>query len=204
MELPSSSGPAAVLVALLLLAATTAGWRWLARRRAFARLRLRAGCAPLRVLPSGRLHLLLIKSRKHPGVYTFPAGSIERGESPATAAARETLEEAGVTGRLGRRLGEIADAKAHTTMYVLHVEEEHAHWQEGHEREREWFDLGVPGRPGSEQAVLRARDALSSKPSTRGLFEQLRAQLIELAQECERFEQKWAAGPRGAARAARA
>jgi ADP-ribose pyrophosphatase YjhB (NUDIX family) len=125
-------------------------------------------------------------------VFTFPAGSIERGESPAVAASRETLEEAGVTGRLGRRLGEITDAKAHTTMYVLHVEEEHSHWDEGHERERQWFDLGVPGRPGSEQAVLRARDALSTKATTRGLFGQLEAQLLELAQECERFEQKWA------------
>ena len=88
----------------------------------------------------------------HPNMFTFPAGSTERG---ATAATRETLEESGVTGRLGRRLGEVADGKVHTTMCVLHVEEEHAHsWQEGHERQRQWFDLGVPGRPGSEQAVL--------------------------------------------------
>ena len=76
-----------------------------------------------------------------------------------------------MTGRLGRRLGEVADGKAHTTMYVLHVEEEHAQWQEGHERERQWFDLGVPGRPGSEQAVQRALDTLSTKSSTRGIFE---------------------------------
>jgi len=136
-------------------------------------------------------------------VFTFPAGSIERGESPATAASRETLEEAGVTGRLGRRLSEVADGKAHTTMYVLHVEEEHAQWQEGHERERQWFDLGVPGRPGSEQAVQRALDTLSTKSSTRGIFEQLQAQLVELAQECEHCEQKWAAGPKAGARAAR-
>ena len=140
---------------------------------------------------------------RHPNVFTFPAGSIERGESPATAATRETLEESGVTGRLGRRLGEVADGKVHTTMCVLHVEEEHAHWQEGHERQRQWFDLGVSGRPDSEQAVLCARDALSSKPSTRGIFEQLQAQLVELAQECERVEQKWAAGPKAGARTAR-
>ena len=201
----STSLPAVLMALLLLVVTTAAGWGWsvLAKRRALARLRQRAGCAPLRILPSGRLHLLLIKSRKHPDVFTFPAGSIERGESPAVAASRETLEEAGVTGRLGRRLGEVADGKAHTTMYVLHVEEEHAQWQEGHERERQWFDLGVPGRPGSEQAVQRALDTLSTKSSTRGIFEQLQAQLVELAQECEHFEQKWAAGPKAGARAAR-
>ena len=48
--------------------------------------------------------------------------------------------------------------------------------------------------------MLCARDALSSKPSTRGIFEQLQAQLVELAQECERVEQKWAAGPKAGAR----
>ena len=152
---------------------------------------------------AGTVHTARPSHPRHPDVFTFPAGSIERGESPAVAASRETLEEAGVTGRLGRRLGEVADGKAHTTMYVLHVEEEHAQWQEGHERERQWFDLGVPGRPGSEQAVQRALDTLSTKSSTRGIFEQLQAQLVELAQECEHCEQKWAAGPKAGARAAR-
>jgi 8-oxo-dGTP pyrophosphatase MutT (NUDIX family) len=180
------------VVALLAVAATVAALQWLHRRRRLSRLRQRAGVAAIRVLPSGRLHLLLIRSRKHREVFTFPAGTIERGESPPKAAAREALEEAGVTGRLGRRLGEVYDEKAHTTLYALHVEEEHTQWQEAHERERHWFDLGAPGCPGSEQAVARARDALTSKPATRGLFDQLQLQFHELAQECERFEQKWA------------
>ena len=60
----------AVLLALLLFAVTAAGWRLLAQRRAFARLRQRAGCAPLRILPSGGLHLLMIKSRKHANALT--------------------------------------------------------------------------------------------------------------------------------------
>ena len=61
----------AVLVALLLLVVTTAtGLSALTKRRALARLRKRAGCAPLRILPSGRLHLLLIKSRKQANLLT--------------------------------------------------------------------------------------------------------------------------------------
>ena len=73
VEASTSTSLPAVLMALLLLVVTTAaGWGWsvLAKRRALARLRQRAGCAPLRILPSGRLHLLLIKSRKQPLLLT--------------------------------------------------------------------------------------------------------------------------------------
>ena len=67
----ASTSLPAVLVALLLLVVTTAaGLSALTKRRALARLRKRAGCAPLRILPSGRLHLLLIKSRKQANLLT--------------------------------------------------------------------------------------------------------------------------------------
>ena len=68
----STSLPAVLMALLLLVVTTTAGWGWsvLAKRRALARLRQRAGCTPLRILPSGRLHLLLIKSRKQPYLLT--------------------------------------------------------------------------------------------------------------------------------------
>jgi|GEM_PF-4495095 len=35
--------------------------------------------------------------------WTFPKGRLERGESPAQAAAREAREEAGISGRVGGR-----------------------------------------------------------------------------------------------------
>jgi hypothetical protein len=68
----NSTIPSVVLALLLLVVTTLSGWGWsvLAKRRALARLRQRAGCAPLRILPSGRLHLLLIKSRKQPNLLT--------------------------------------------------------------------------------------------------------------------------------------
>ena len=180
--------PLAVSLAVVLVTATLL---WL-RNRQLSKLRPRGGCAPVRVTPSGRLHLLLIRSRKHPEVFTFPAGAVERGETYAQAAARETLEEAGVTGRLGRRLCEVRDEKTRTSLFALHVEEERATWQEAHERERIWFDMGVPGSPASKEAVARVRETLSTKPTTQRLFEKVHAQSQALAQECESFERKWA------------
>tara|TARA_B110001452_G_scaffold249556_1_gene237194 strand:+ start:553 stop:1161 length:609 start_codon:yes stop_codon:yes gene_type:complete len=178
----------AVSIGVVLL---TAIFLWL-RHKQISKLRPRGGCAPVRVTPSGRLHLLLIRSRKHPEVFTFPAGAVERGETYAQAAARETLEEAGVTGRLGRRLCEVRDEKTRTSLFVLHVEEERATWQEAHERERVWFDMGVPGSPAAKEAVARVRSTLSIKPTTQRLFEKVQAQSQMLAQECESFERKWA------------
>ena len=71
LEASAGTSLPAVLVALLLLVVTTAtGLSVFTKRRALARLRKRAGCAPLRILPSGRLHLLLIKSRKQANLLT--------------------------------------------------------------------------------------------------------------------------------------
>lgn len=192
--------PLAVALGVVLLTAIL----WCLRSRQISKLRRRGGCAPVRVLPSGRLHLLLIRSRKHWEVFTFPAGAVERGETYAQAAERETLEEAGVTGRLGRRLCEIRDEKTRTTLYALHVEEERATWQEAHERERVWFDMGVPGSPASKEAVARVRATLSKKPTTQRLFEKVCAQSQALAQECESMERKWARSKTKSAQPSRA
>eukprot|EP00965_Chrysotila_dentata_P187308 6172046-Pleurochrysis_carterae.AAC.6 len=61
---------------------------------ACGRLRRRAGCVPVRAAPGGSLDVLLVRSRKHPAHFIFPAGGVERGEGMADAAARETHEEA--------------------------------------------------------------------------------------------------------------
>ena len=52
-----------------------------------------------------RLSVLLVRSKKDPTIWVFPKGHIERGESPAEAAARETFEEAGVTGDFAGPIG---------------------------------------------------------------------------------------------------
>jgi len=48
----------------------------------------------------GDFSVLLVSSKKEPGHWIFPKGHVERGETAAEAALRETEEEAGVTGEL--------------------------------------------------------------------------------------------------------
>ena len=54
----------------------------------------------------GRWQVLLVRSKKNPGVWIFPKGHIEPGESAVDAALRETREEAGVDGDLLGPVGE--------------------------------------------------------------------------------------------------
>ena len=180
----------AMLSWLLLALASLAGALFYVVRRRRLRLRARAGCVPVRVLPGGRLQVLLIRSRKHPESYIFPAGGVEPGETAAQAAARETIEEAGVTGSLGRSLGEIVgDGKSRTVVYALHVDAELERWQEDW-RPREWFDLGVPGSPGAKQAASRVQRALLPKPVVQETYRRLEAAAAELAKEGEQAEQR--------------
>ncbi len=50
--------------------------------------------------------VLLIKNTS--GVWTFPKGNIEKGETPEETAVREVLEETGVEGRIVKDLGTIS------------------------------------------------------------------------------------------------
>lgn len=55
---------------------------------------------------SGDLRIAVIH-RPHRGDMSLPKGKLERGELPAVAAFRETLEETGIVARLGRSLGSV-------------------------------------------------------------------------------------------------
>jgi 8-oxo-dGTP pyrophosphatase MutT (NUDIX family) len=61
-----------------------------------------AGGIAFRVHGPGRgdISVLLVSSKKEAGHWIFPKGHIERGETAAEAALRETEEEAGVDGEL--------------------------------------------------------------------------------------------------------
>ena len=52
------------------------------------------------------LSVLLVRAKKDPGIWIFPKGHIEPGETAEEAALRETLEEAGVEGELIGPVGE--------------------------------------------------------------------------------------------------
>jgi ADP-ribose pyrophosphatase YjhB (NUDIX family) len=144
----------------------------------------------VRVRPSGQIDVLLVRSRKHPEVFTLPGGGVEGGESTQQAAARETREEAGLLGRLGRCMGELYEERnrSHTTMYALHVEEELSAWDES-SRERRWFSLGVPGSPRAGAALEAARAHLSPKRVHQYFFDRLADDLAAVMREGEAAEQ---------------
>ena len=114
------SGQSVALTCTLLLCAVAAASYYLTRPAK----RQRAGTVPLRVSPSGRLSVMLIESRRHADRWTLPAGGVERGERAEQAALRETKEEAGLVGQLGRRVCSVSDAKSYTTMWALYVTSE--------------------------------------------------------------------------------
>ena len=128
----------------------------------------RAGCLPLR-MKNGNLQLLLVTSRRAPQWYTFPAGGIEPGEMCAEAAARETLEEAGAVGQIGRLVSCIYSAHACTSMFAMWVETELESWPEQRERKRQWFDLGEPGSP-VKSRLDGVRSVLMPKPSQQNVL----------------------------------
>jgi len=51
--------------------------------------------------------VLLVTSRRNPGLWIFPKGHIEDGEKPRDTALRETREEAGATGDVIGRVGSL-------------------------------------------------------------------------------------------------
>ena len=76
--------------------------------------------------------------------WVIPKGIVEKGHSPARSAAKEAWEEAGVTGRVSRRmLGRYRYEKwqgvCTVLVYRLDVERLHRTWPEAHVRRRRWF-----------------------------------------------------------------
>ena len=55
----------------------------------------KAGVVTYRKNEKSEIEYLLITSRKFPGTWVFPVGTVENGESLQKAAARECLEESG-------------------------------------------------------------------------------------------------------------
>lgn len=103
---------------------------------------LQFGCVPMRQAERGVLEVMMVKSRP-PHVWIFPKGKRKNNESEEEAAGRETAEEAGVSGVLGKCLGRYTcskDTDKEHKMWLLQVEEEHdARWEDRGKRDRQWF-----------------------------------------------------------------
>ncbi|CAL9031733.1 unnamed protein product [Prunus brigantina] len=110
------------------------------------------GCIPYRFRKTEQsssleeLEVLVISSQKGQGML-FPKGGWEIDESIEEAAKRETLEEAGVVGHLGSRLGMWRyKSKSHGTvhegyMFPLLVQQQLDLWPEQSARKRQWMSV---------------------------------------------------------------
>jgi len=117
-------------------------------------LRQVAGCVPVR----GN-KVLLVTSNHCRNEWILPKGGCKNGESLEDAAARETLEEAGVQGTVGRFLGNYDKVGSQLYFFEMKVTDELPEWLEMSARERRWFDLNdawnVCQRPEMKQAIQR-------------------------------------------------
>jgi len=110
------------------------------------------GCVPYRYRESiqsssiKELEVLLVSSQKGQAMM-FPKGGWELDESMEDAAKRETLEEAGVTGKVEKKLGVWAykskrcDIMHEGYMFPLHVSQQLDRWPEKNLRQRRWMTV---------------------------------------------------------------
>ncbi|KAL3818493.1 hypothetical protein ACJIZ3_004398 [Penstemon smallii] len=137
------------------------------------------GCIPYRIRKTSKslpihgafiedLEVLLISSQKSPRMM-FPKGGWELDEDIELAASRETLEEAGVTGMLGDKLGEWtfkskSQEKYHEgSMFSLFVTEELEVWPEKDVRQRVWMTVNEAREKCSHSWMKEALEAFVSQ-----------------------------------------
>jgi 8-oxo-dGTP pyrophosphatase MutT (NUDIX family) len=102
---------------------------------------------PYRII-DGRLAVLLVTTRRS-GKWIFPKGAIEPGLTPWDSAAKEALEEAGVTGTVEdapigtyRAMAGAEDGlPVDVDLFPLHVDRQLDSWKEQQQRLRHWATL---------------------------------------------------------------
>lgn len=73
------------------------------------------------VVSSGRLLLVRRVMEPEVGRWSLPAGFLDAGEDPRAAAARETLEEAGVVVRVGPLLDLLVNPQGGATLFLVYA-----------------------------------------------------------------------------------
>lgn len=104
-----------------------------------------AGVVPIRQDPDGKMRILLITSKNHQN-WVIPKGRIHDGESFRNAALREAMEEAGISGKIGKDpLGEYEYTRLsiqHSVLvFRIEVQSELEAWEEQEARIKKWFLL---------------------------------------------------------------
>lgn len=108
----------------------------------------RLQCAALPWKRETDLRILLVTSRET-GRWVIPKGWPQKGRKPHQAAAREAVEEAGVSGKIAKNpigvyayLKTVADGAAIPCLvevFPMQVERQRKRWPEQHERTTRWF-----------------------------------------------------------------
>lgn len=121
---------------------------WLYRQSAVIPYRLR----------NGNIEVLLITTRK--GRWIVPKGVIEPDLSPAQSAAKEALEEAGVSGvvekrKIGHYSYEKWEGVCRVQVYLLRVTRIFSSWEDDCFRARQWLPLQEAIATVSEPALKK-------------------------------------------------
>ena len=111
---------------------------------------------------------LLVTARRQPGLWVFPKGHIEVGETPEQAALKEAWEEAGLTGRLvGGPIGSYEYEKwgdeLTVSVFLMEVTGEEDRWEESRLRERGWSPVNTAFSMLKKHPVKPLLDAAASK-----------------------------------------
>lgn len=113
-----------------------------------------SGVIPFRIR-GGQLEVALVTVRNGRG-WTIPKGHLEPRLTPADSAAKEAFEEAGLTGRVSRKIfGKYSYEKQghirRVSVYALRVRKTLTEWPEMAVRKRRWMTV--------HQAASRVRNA---------------------------------------------
>jgi 8-oxo-dGTP pyrophosphatase MutT (NUDIX family) len=140
-------------------------YRRLTRR---AQGRVVVAAVPVRPRAAGGLEFLLVRTRNGDR-WTFPKGGCDAGETPAAAAAREAVEEAGASGRIaGPAIASYRYGDDEVTAFLLVVDvagEPQEPW-----REPAWF-----GFEAARSRLAEGRDGSFGEEMERVLVEAQRA-----------------------------
>lgn len=121
--------------------------------------RLRA-CGLCTRRQGSRMQILLVSCTKDDRRWVIPGGGIEMNEDEQAAALREVLEEAGVIGKVVKRVGEFRDEERRhrTAVFILSVTEELREWEDGFSgRKRQWMTIeeGITRVKTSQIGILK-------------------------------------------------
>lgn len=108
------------------------------------KVRQQSGVVPYKVRGDGKIFVLMITTVNQKD-WGFPKGGIEPNMTPEASALKEAREEAGIKGRIVKRLGNYKYKKSgepqKVRMFSMEVTGDSKKWDEKKWRTRDWFPV---------------------------------------------------------------